>query len=253
MFAEERKQLIIDLISTKQKLSVQELCEKFSASPGTIRNDLQELEDRGLLKRTHGGAISPNRISFEPKSDEKDILHFSEKQSIARAALKLIDDGDTIAIDTGTTTLELAKLLTLKKNLMVVTNDLEIALELEKMETVTVIMIGGTVRKNFHCTMGPQAMQALAGIRVDKTFLAANGVSLDAGVTTPNIDTAEIKHDFLRISNEAILLCDSSKIGRISFKRFAELSEINIIVTDKYISATQKQGLNDLGVEVITE
>jgi|SRR5659263_20070 len=253
MFAEERKQLIIDLLNSKRKLSVQELCVKFAASPGTIRNDLQELESRSLLKRTHGGAISLNRIGFEHNADEKDILHFAEKQSIARAALHLIDDGDTIALDTGTTTMELAKLLGFKKDLMVVTNDLKIALELESAENITVIMVGGTVRRNFHCTIGPQAVQSLADIRVDKTFAAANGISLNAGVTTPNIDTADIKRDFIRMSNETILLCDSSKIGRISFKRFAELSEIKTLVTDNHITPQQKQDLKEQGIEVVTE
>lgn len=253
MFAEKRKQLIIDLLNTKRKLSVQELCVKFSASPGTIRNDLQELENRSLLKRTHGGAISLNRISFEQNADEKDILHFVEKQSIARAALHLIDDGDIVAIDTGTTTMALAKLLGSKKNLLVVTNDLKIALELESAENVTVIMVGGTVRRNFHCTIGPQAIQFLADIRVDKTFAAANGMSLNAGVTTPNIDIADIKRNFIRISNETILLCDSSKIGRISSKRFAELSETKTIVTDSHITPKQKQDLIEQGIEVVIE
>lgn len=251
MFAEERKLLILDLIKKKKKVTVHELSEYLSSSSGTIRNDLQALEDDGLLKRTHGGAISPDRISFEHMPEEKEVLHLAEKKAIAKLALTLIDDGDTISLDTGTTTLELAKLLSGKKDLIVVTNDLNIALILEKQENTTVIMIGGTVRRNFHCTFGAQSMSALAGIRVDKTFIAANGVSVDSGITTPNIETAEVKRELIRISGETILLCDSSKIGRTSFMRIAELREMNILVTDRHISAEQQKMLHESGIEVM--
>ena len=250
MYAEERKQAIIDLMKKRKKITVLELSEYFSSSPGTIRNDLQALENRGLLKRTHGGAMSPDQISFEHKAVEKEVLHLAEKKAIAKLALTMIYDGDTIALDTGTTTMELAKLLAVKKNLIVVTNDLEIALELEKQENTTVIMIGGTVRRNFHCTFGAQSMAALSEIRVDKTFIAANGVSIENGITTPNIDTAEVKRELVRISGETILLCDSSKIGRISFMRIAELSDMNILITDQHITPEQEKSLRESGVDV---
>jgi DeoR family fructose operon transcriptional repressor len=248
MFAEERKQTIVDLINSQKKVTVQELSERFGASGGTIRNDLRELEERGLLKRTHGGAITLDRSSFERGSAEKEVMHYAAKLAIARKALELIDDGDTIALDTGTTTMELARLLGSKKDLLVVTNDLEIALEAEKHDGTTVVLTGGTLRRLYHCTIGPQAAQQLHDLRVDKTFLAANGISVEAGITTPNIDLADIKRKLIDIAKETILLGDSSKIGRVSFKRVAGLQEISLLLTDSGLSATQQEKLREAGV-----
>lgn len=253
MFAEERRNAIVEMINKQKKATVQELCDKYTASPGTIRTDLQVLEDNGLLKRTHGGAISINRSSFEQTTVEKDILHFDEKKSVARAAVNLIDDGDTIVIDTGTTLMELAKLLYQKKNLTVVTNDLKIAMELDKFDSITVNMIGGTVRHNYQCTYGPQAIEDLSNIYVDKTFLATNGFSIEAGITTPDISTAEIKKQFIKIAGETHLLCDSSKFGRICFKKIADISDLKSVITDRKANPEQIRQIQDQGVHVITE
>ena len=120
--------MIVELINKEIKTTVANLCEKFSVSPATIRNDLRELELAGLLKRTHGGAISNRKASFELNSYQKEVENLEKKAAVAKAAIQYVQDGDIIAIDTGTTTLELAKLLVGRRNITVVTNDLEIAI-----------------------------------------------------------------------------------------------------------------------------
>ncbi len=251
MFAEERRQHIVELIGRKKKVTVRELCERFGASSGTIRSDLDALEELDLLSRTHGGAISTAKTGFERKAIEREMKQQAEKSAIAAYALTLVEDGDTIALDTGTTTLQLARMLTHRQGLTVVTNDLAIAMLLETNPGVTVLFIGGQIRRNFHCAVGPAALTALADIRVDKAFVAANGVSTEGGLSTPDIDTAQIKREWIRIADEVVLLCDSSKIGRTSFMRFANLQEVDLLVTDSHLPGGMKTLLEESGLQIV--
>ena len=252
MFAEERKQQIIELIRQKRKVSVKELCKRFGTSPGTIRNDLSELEKLDLLNRTHGGAISASKIGFERRSQEKAVKCHEEKLAIARIAASYVEDGDTIALDTGTTTVELAKELSDRENLTVVTNDLVIAMLMEDFPHTNILFIGGMVRKGFHCAVGPPSINALSEIRVDKTFLAGNGLTAASGVTTPDVDTAHLKRELISIADQVILLCDSSKIGRSSFIQIAALDQIDLLITDEYITKESLEVIQSAGLEVIT-
>jgi DeoR family fructose operon transcriptional repressor len=246
LFAEERKQKILDLLKEKSKLMVPELCSEFGVSPATIRNDLRELENAGLLKRTHGGAIKVSKTSFELNSYQKKVTNLNEKKAIARIAINYVEDGDTIALDTGTTTLELARLLSSRKNITVVLNDIEIAAYLENEQNIDVILIGGSLRKGFHCTVGPIAVRSLQGLYVDKAFMATNGISVKGGITTPNIEQAEVKAAMINMAEEVIVLCDSSKIGNNSFVQVHPITAIDRIITDEGINE------NDLN-EFITE
>ena len=248
MFSEERRRLIVEEINKRNHITVDELCKVFSASPGTIRNDLNALHNLGLVHRTHGGAICIGQSSFEYATTDKQILHLSEKIRIAEQALKLINDGDTLVIDTGTTTRELAKLLGCKNNLNVVTNDLQIAIELEKHKSVGIIFIGGVVRNKFHCTIGPQAINELSDLSVDKSFLATNGISISNSITTPNIDLAEIKKKYITIAKQVYLLCDSSKFGHASFKKYATINDMTSIITNKDLDKKYVQELENSGV-----
>ena len=248
IFAEERKHLIVDLVNKNYKTTVSQLCNEFSVSPATIRNDLRELEEAGFLKRTHGGAISNRKATYEPNSYQKEVEFIEEKKAIARVAAQCINEGDTIALDTGTTTFELAKLLVNYKNLTVVTNDLQIAAYLERNAEATVIIAGGAVRRNFHCTTGRKAIDTIRDLNVDKTFLAANGLSVKKGATTPNIDMARMKSVLVELADENILLCDSSKLDRTTFVRFADINQIDYLITDDgadtdYIDQLRREGL----------
>jgi DeoR family fructose operon transcriptional repressor len=251
IFAEERKQMIVELVDENVKTTVAELCTRFSVSPATIRNDLRELEQSGLLKRTHGGAISSRRATFEPDAYEKAVERIGQKQAIAaRAAAAYVTEGDTIALDTGTTAFAFARQLTGYRNLTVVTNDLQIASYLERSSRAHVIVAGGTVRRNFHCTVGPKALDTVANLNADKTFLCANGVSIKRGVTTPNVETADFKRMLAEIGDEVILLADSSKLDKTSFAKYADIGQIDVLVTDDEADADYLRQLRDKGVMV---
>lgn len=248
MFAEERKNAIAEYIHKHRKSTVNELCNIFKVSPATIRNDLNELENAGLLKRTHGGAIPNIKANYELNSSQKKVEHIKEKEAIAVKALGYVDDGDTIAIDTGTTTLCFARLLVSKKNLTIVTNDIEIAGFLEENTEFDIVLIGGRLRRGFHCNVGPIALRCLEGLSVDKAFVASNSVSVKNGLTTPSIELAQIKENFVRFAEEVYLLCDSSKFGRASFVKFADISDIDTIITDKGIPEAQAGEFGQLDV-----
>jgi len=242
LFAEERRQQILQMLKENSKIMVPDLCEHFGVSPATVRNDLRDLESTGELKRTHGGAIPVGKASFELNSLEKEVAHRDRKQRIAGFAATLIEDGDTIALDTGTTTLELAKIIFSKHDLTVVTNDLKIASCLENESNANVVLVGGILRKGFHCTTGPSVQSQLAEYNVDKAFMAANAISLEKGFTTPGIDLAEVKKTMISIASEVIFLVDSSKFGRISFINVAHLQDVDKIITDE-----------DVGKNIITQ
>jgi DeoR family transcriptional regulator, fructose operon transcriptional repressor len=247
---DERKQSILEYVNLRRKVSVAELCEKFGVSSATIRNDLRELDGNRLLVRTHGGAILLEKARFEPEAEEKEDKYAEEKRRIARAALGLIDDGDTIIVDTGTTTQKLADLLDGKPGLTVLTNDILIARRLEDHPSATVHLIGGVVRRKFHCTVGPKALEMLAGLTVDKAFMGANSFSLENGASTPDFQQSELKRLMARIATKVYLLVDGTKIGRNSFVRFASIEDIDCLITDS-IGDDERRALEESGVEVI--
>ncbi len=243
LFAEERKEKILKLLEQNTKIMVPELCELFGVSPVTVRTDLRELESEGKLRRTHGGAIPIGKTSFEPNAISKQVENIDEKRKIAACAAQFVDDGDTIVLDAGTTTMEMAKFLTKKKSLTVVTNNLKIAsfLEIEGNPDMTIVLIGGVIRRGFHCCAGHMAVSSLANMNVDKAFLATNAFSLEKGFTTPEINTSEMKRAFIQISTQNFMLMDSSKIGTVSFMRFADLSDMDKIITDDKINPKMVQ------------
>ncbi len=189
MYAEERRIKIIDILSTDKTVDVNKLARIFGVTGATIRSDLRSLELTGLLTRTHGGAIEATKTGFESDMGRRAVEHLAAKQEIARAALAQIEEGDTIALDTGTSTLELPRCLFQRRRLTVVTNDILIARVLQTTTGVQTILLGGLIRKGFHCTVGPGTSDpAAAGkLTVDKAFMAANNFSLANGATTPDI------------------------------------------------------------------
>lgn len=237
IFAELRKQEIVRLVQEKGKITVARLCEVFSVSPATIRNDLTELDKAGLIQRTHGGAISTQlKANFELKSSEREIRNALEKQMIAKEALKYIHEGDAIIMDNGTTTFELAKLLVCFSKLTVVTNDIKIAAFLEANTDFDIILLGGMIRKDFSCTVGKSAISMLENVYSDVVFMAANGVDFNRGISTPGVDVAEVKRKMIKCSEKVILLADSSKFNRSYFAIFAEPSDITLMITDENVS-----------------
>jgi len=250
LFSDERKIGIVEFVKERKKATVAELTARFNASAATIRNDLRDLQNAGFLTRTHGGAMEKIQMGFEPDSLQKEVHNLHQKKYIAAAALKLIQDGDKVILDTGTTTCELAKLLAEKKDVTVLTNDLKIAGILEHDPVTNIILLGGIVRINFHCTLAIQGKDVLKGLMADKAFMGVNCFSLSRGATTPDIQHAETKISMIKAANKVILLFDSSKIGKISFAEFASLDDIDTIITD-HIDPNDKKLLEESGIEVI--
>ena len=251
MFAQVRKQAITEIVNQKGNVTVGELCERFQVSPATIRNDLRELEEAGAIERTHGGAINCQKAVYEPNTYQKEVQHVLEKEAIVKVAAEFIKPGDAIALDTGTTTFQLAKHLVGIERLTVVTNDLQIAAWLERNTDVSILMAGGAVRRHFHCTVGLTAMNTISKLRVDKVFAAANGVSVDYGLSTPSIDMANIKTGLVEAAEEVFLLCDSSKINRNSLVVFAPISQVDVMITDNKADQDFVSAVTEAGVRVI--
>jgi len=252
-FAESRKQKIVKQVNLKGEVNVSDLCDEFQVSPATIRNDLNELERFGLLLRTHGGAMkNTNNVTYELTSQEKTAFNLISKKAIAKAGLAYIKSGAVIALDTGTTTLELAKLLQhTALTLTVLTNDLLIAACLERNNNITVMMLGGTIRRGFHCTTGNMLLDFIGNLSIDIAFIATNAINTKRGLSTPNIDIANVKRKMIQISHCTILLADSSKIGANAFASFAKLSEIDYMITDDNVTTEFANEANECGMELV--
>jgi DeoR family transcriptional regulator, fructose operon transcriptional repressor len=250
MFAEERKNKILEMISKEKKVTVSDLAKLFGVTGATIRTYLRDLENARLLTRTHGGAIERTRTGFEQDSHEKEVQNLDAKQKIGRAALELVDDDDTIVLDTGTTTLELARCLSTRRNITVVTNDIVIAQLLEETGIAGIIFMGGLVRRGFHCTVGIQGRTLTEGLTADKAFMGANGFTMAKGATTPDVQQAETKKHMIAISAKTILLCDHTKIGKVSFAQFASSEQIDALVTDQ-IESKDRDLIERAGIELV--
>ena len=235
MFAEERNQEIIKIIQQQKKIVVPQLCDYFGVSASTIRNDLRELEKKNLLKRTHGGAIVFSKTGREYLPESKENRMALQKRAIASAALEHIEDGDRIALMTGTTVYELVRRLPEKKNLMIILNDIQFAGWLEQNTDFDILLMGGFLRKKYHYVTSPIPNEMLKMINIDKMFTTCNGITLERGVTNSDFDTAMIAREVMSVSNEKIVLSDSSKIGRVTFTQIAALEQMDELITDEGI------------------
>ena len=250
VLVEERKLAILDHLKAHRKATVSQLCDLFSVSSATIRNDLRDLEENRLVTRTHGGATVRDQARFEPDAEAKAVQYQDIKRAIARAALDLIDDGDTLIIDAGSTTFELVGLLAAKSDLTIITNDLVIASALESHPNAVVHLLGGVVRKRLHCTVGPNAEDMLNNLKVDKAFMGVNSFSLDKGGSSPDLQQSALKRKMMSIATKVFFLVGSSKIGKNSFAVFATIDEIDCLITDA-ISEADRLNLEESGVQVV--
>ena len=250
LFVEERKAKILELLSEHEKVTVAELCKLFNVSGGTIRSDLNDLDVSGQLIKTHGGAIRRTKAAFEPKTDQREVDELAAKQSIAKEALKLIEDGDVILLDAGTTVFELAKILGSRRSLNIVTNDTHTADFLEKIPGMSVVLIGGLLRQNFHCVVGTLGTDLLSKITVDTAFMGTNSFSVQKGATSPDIQQAEIRSKMIECAKRVVLLCDHTKVGKTSFAQSVPTDRIDVLITD-HMSNEEKAELEESGVKVV--
>lgn len=243
MFAEERKSKIVDIINKQGKIVVPELCDIFGVSASTIRNDLKELENENLLKRTHGGAISQSKVGREPLPAFSETRMVRQKEKIAQMANSLVEDGDVIAISSGTTAFEFVKTLKNKKDLTIIVNNIQMAAWLEENTEFTIVILGGILRNNYHFVVSPVKSELLEFMNIDKTFLSVNGIHESKGITTPDIETAMNYKSMTESSVKTFILCDSSKVGAVTFAKIMDVKDATAIITDDGIGGEDKEAL----------
>ncbi|WAH37967.1 DeoR/GlpR family DNA-binding transcription regulator [Alicyclobacillus dauci] len=252
MLSIQRQQEIIDLIREKHSVTVSELVDRFSVSDMTIRRDLDSLEKRGILRKIYGGAVLADYVMGGPQEIAMDVRKIEEtdaKLRIAQHASAFIEDDDVIIIDAGTTTLPLIKFLQPSPHLTVITNSIPIAYELTG-SSVNLLLVGGDVRVTTHSTVGPKAKEFLSDLHARKFFMAASGLSLEKGLMNFNLYEAEIKRRMMNISDEVILIADSTKFNSPSYHTFAQWADIDVLITDSRISKDIADQIRELGVRV---
>ena len=249
---DERRQKTLEMIEKKGKVRVNELSALFAISEVTIRNDLTELEKAGLLERTHGGAISTNKAYFNMNFSERITKYESEKREIALAAVRLIEPGDTVTINSGTTTYFIAQELKKLSALTVVTNSIVVAQELAPNNRFNIILLGGNYNPKYQFTYGENAVQQLLKYRTDKLILSADGVSFEHGLTTHHHQEAEISRTMIERVGQTIVVADFSKIGRENFAQIAPISAIDILITNQSADLEELNRMRDSGINVIT-
>lgn len=251
MFAHERQQEILARARRNGRVSVGLLAADLDVTAETIRRDLSHLEQTGLVRRVHGGAISVDHQSLEPEVLERSLTMVVEKRRIADRALDELPAQGTVFLDAGTTTGALADLLPSGRSLTVITHSLPIALTVAGRPGYTVLTLGGEVRGTTLATVGPWAERQLRRIRADVAFVAANGLSLERGLTTPNPAEAEIKRMIVATSRRIVLLVDHTKYGKEFFETFADLSDVDLLITDDGLDQRAASELEAAGLPTV--
>lgn len=252
MSLNQRRQEILNLIREDGHAKVQKLSKIFNVSEVTIRQDLEVLEEMGFLQREYGGAYLKDVGNFAITGTLiNESVKSEEKRELARKAVALIQEGDSIILDSGSTTTELAKLMTGFQYLTVITNALNIALILGGNPGINLIVSGGEFKAPTLSLTGDMAAATFKGIHVNKCFLATAGISSDMQLTYPSVSDLIVKSTMIRSADKVYLLADSSKIGVSSFASLGRLSLIDTLITDSKITPEQVEAIRELKVEVL--
>ena len=230
-----RKKYILDTVEKNGEVTINQIVNEFSVAGMTARRDIAELVERGYLIRTHGGAVKSdplvNMFSFSRRNDR----HKEQKTAIGRTAASFVKDNDTIYIDSGTTTIKICQYLQNKKGLRVITNSLPAASELINYSNLDVILIGGKIITERRSIYGATAIEQISKYHVKKAFIGTEGVSLEKGLTAYDSNESDVSKTVSSQSEQVFLLCDSSKIEKISFYKFLSIEDIDILITDSSI------------------
>jgi len=255
MNAIERQNKIVEFVLENGRVDIPEICEMFEVSEMTARRDLNELDRHGLLRRVHGGAIANLGRSYEPPFQTRSVKNQAAKTAIGLKAAELIYDGDSIALDVGTTTLEIVPGLRGKRNLTIVTSCLQIAAKIVDQISLEIdarlVLTGGIIRPRELSMIGPIPEQVYQELHVDKAFIGIGGISLDDGLTEYNLEDTQIKKIMMRNAREKIVVADGAKFGVTTFASVASLTAVDKIVTDKFAPPDIIEQIRKLGVEVI--
>ncbi len=244
----EREKAILASLSAQGSLSVADLAQRFGVSEVTIRSDLKELEDRGLLTRTRGGAIPALHPDILARQSER----MEEKARIARAAAEWVQDGDAVMIEAGTTTALVARYLSGRRDVHVVTNSTLAFSYARANPALQVTMIGGEFRRPTESLVGPLAIETISRLNVRWAFVGTDGFSVAKGMTTHLVEGAEIVRAMKEHAERTVLVADASKYGRVGFVRVLPLTAVDWIVTDASLPAEAVRELADAAVSIKT-
>lgn len=250
MYAEERQRAITEVMAARGRASVQELAQELDVTNATVRRDLSELESRGLLRRTHGGAVRTERTSYLTPVTNRAGQFDEEKVAIAQTAVLSLTDHSTIGIDAGTTTIKLAEAIPHDRRLTVVTYSLLVATTLASHPRVRIHFLGGEILENSRATIGPWALDMAGRVTLDAMYVSVDGIDVEFGLTTHNVHEAAVKEALMRSARRSIVVADHSKFGRAEFGRIAPLDRADEIITDPQITAAQVAEVSARGVEV---
>lgn len=255
MNAVERHGRIIELVAQNGRASIPEIRDLFDVSEMTVRRDLNELDRKGLLRRVHGGAVANLGRSYEPSFQTRAVHNQAAKTAIGLKAAELVFDGDSIALDVGTTTLEMIPGLQGKRNLTIVTSCLQIAtrvVDLLSLEVdIRLILTGGILRPRELSMIGSIPEQVYRDLHVDKAFIGIGGISLEDGLTEYNTEDTQIKRTMMRSAREKIVVADGAKFGVTTLASVAPLRAIDRLITDRSAPPEMLEQIRRQGVDVI--
>lgn len=251
VLSEERRRLIVKALSRDGRVLVGNLAKQFRTSQVTIRKDLDALHIQGRIHRTHGGALPARESALDdPTLREKEKLHRKEKLQIAAAAIRMVKEGQVVILDSGTTTTAIAHALRRFSKLTIITNAVNIAVELSG-SSFEVILTGGTLRKNSFSLVGPIAEETLRRLNADILFLGVDGFDVQHGLSTPNLHEAKVNRAMMDVARLTVAVCDSSKFGRRSLSSIAPTSAVHHLITDRGIPKSDLGALKKAGIQVI--
>jgi DeoR/GlpR family transcriptional regulator of sugar metabolism len=250
LFVPERQSQILALLQTQGRVSVSSLSERFAVSAVTIRNDLSELEQRGELVRTHGGAILPTRDDVELAFSLRSQLHSEQKRAIGAAAAQLIGDGEAIVLDASTTALQVARYIGQRRELTVITNSLIVAYELAAADGVTVVMTGGILRPVSYSLVGEIGTTVLSQFNVSKGFFGAKELTVAEGLTDADSFEVSFKRAMVASCKEVVAVVDASKWGQVATASFASVAQIDRVFTDSGAPREMVRELATRGVNI---
>ena len=248
----ERQKKMMEYIEANTSAQIHELAERFHVSEATVRRDLDDLDQQGALRRTHGGAIKVDRsTSYESVYSEKISQMLDEKHRIADAAAKMVHPGDTVMIDSGTTTFFVAQALSHHENLTIITNDLYIAYQTPIHSSSTLIVTGGTRRQGRQELVGTVTENFIRDTHVDIAFIGVDGIDLTGGATNANFAEVGVKRLMLHSATHSVIVADHTKFGRVALARICDLTEADMILADTGVDGDMLGRLKKLGTHVM--
>ena len=249
MIVEERRQRVLDVLSERGFMALGDLAQITEASESTIRRDLDYFAEKGLLKRTHGGAVFLNEKESLPALEERTGIKIEEKQSIARAAAARIQDGDSVLLDGGTTTLEVAKML-VGRRVQIVTNSLPIANLFASSRETDLVMLGGYVFPRTGVALGPLTVKMIEEVHVQQTILGVGGITAK-GLFNGNLLLVETERAMMHAADEVVVVADHTKMGRQALAFLCKLSDVDTLIMDRGLAAAERDLVESQGVRLL--